>query len=85
MLIAFAISNQFSAGTLCIYLGLILLFNLRQKHGKDIEITVSFFLVYYLLTNLLLNLFDLVWNFMIMGISYRHDDDFVSSFSYKTH
>ena len=85
MLIALVAANQLSYGTVIIYLGLLLLFNLRQKNTSDVQVTASLFFFYYFTTNFLLNLFDLVWNYMIKGMTYRHDDDFVSSFSYKTH
>ena len=40
---------------------------------------------YYLALNICVNMFDFVWNFALQGIEYQYDDDFVSSFSYKTH
>ena len=46
---------------------------------------MAFFLVYYLTLNFSVNMFDLCWNHLFKGISYSHDEDFVSSFSYKSH
>ena len=59
--------------------------NLRQKFPGTLNVAIAFLVFYYLALNICVNTFDLVWNFMLQGVSYQHDDDFVSSFSYKTH
>ena len=64
---------------------IILVLNLRQKFPSTLNVTLAFFLFYYLALNICVNMFDLVWNFALQGIAYQYDDDFVSSFSYKTH
>ena len=85
IMIALPISGQLSVNTFLIYLGMILFFNLRQKYTNAVQITMAFFLLYYFSMNFCLNFFDLIWNFCLKGIKYKHDDDFVSSFSYKSH
>jgi hypothetical protein len=60
-------------------------FNLQQKFPGTLNVAIAFLVIYYLTMNICVNIFDLVWNFMLQGASYQHDDDFVSSFSYKTH
>ena len=46
---------------------------------------LAFFGAYYFTLNFSVNLFDLLWNHAYKGLTYRRDDDFTSSFSYKTH
>ena len=67
------------------YSSLIIIFNLRQKYPGAVQTSLVFFLIYYLTINFCVNLFDFFWNYMAQGITYRHDADFVSSFSYKSH
>ena len=85
MLVAFIISGSFSYGTLLLFFALILILNLRQKYSATFQIALTFFAFYYLIMNFALNMFDFCWNYLLKGVSYKFDDDFVSSFSYKTH
>lgn len=58
---------------------------LRQKFHLHLNVALAYFIVYYFVINSCVNTFDFFKNYVFMGITYRHDDDFVSSFSYKTH
>lgn len=83
--VALLISQQFTFATFLLLSGLVLAFNLRQKYEGAVGTFMAFFLVYYLTLNFSVNMFDLCWNHLFKGISYSHDEDFVSSFSYKSH
>lgn len=85
MVVALTISGSFSIGSLLLFLALILLLNLRQKYSTTFQLALTFFVFYYLITNFALNMFDFCWNYLLKGVSYKFDDDFVSAFSYKTH
>jgi len=46
---------------------------------------LSSFVVFYTCINFLVNLMDFLYNRLYRSLNYYHDDDFVLSFSYKTH
>ena len=85
MSVALFFAGRFNWGSFVLYLGMILLFHLRHKQPTTVHLTTFFFLLYYISVNFTLNLFDFFWNYLLKEIQYRHDDDFVASFSYKTH
>ena len=64
---------------------MIMTLNLRQKYPGAMNTYLAFFVVYYITINFSVNLFDFFYNYCMQGITYRHDADFVSSFSYKSH
>ena len=79
------ISKQLSLDRFAFLSSLILLLNIRQKFQGAINTFLAFFVSYYFSLNLLVNTFDILWNHAYKGFTYRRDDDFTSSFSYKTH
>ena len=85
MFIALAVSGYLSLATFSMFFFMIMIFNLRQKYPGAVNTYLAFFLVYYITINFSVNLFDFFYNYMFTGITYRHDADFVSSFSYKSH
>ena len=82
---ALLISKQLSLDRFAFLSSLILLLNFRQKFQGAINTFLAFFTTYYFSLNLLVNTFDILWNHAYKGLTYRRDDDFTSSFSYKTH
>lgn len=85
MLVALGLAGEFSLATAILFLTLIVLMNVRQKQPGLVNTALAFFALYYTTLNFSVNLFDFCYNFMFQGLSYRHDNDFVSSFSYKSH
>ena len=85
--IAVALLFSFSFGFsnllwLAILFGALYLRNLRPD---VMNLTIVFFIIYYTTLNLLVNSTDFFWNYAIWDVFYYHDEDFVTSFSYKIH
>ena len=64
---------------------MIMVLNFRQKYTNACHTLLAFFVIYYFTINFWVNCFDLCWNHLFQGILYKHDEDFVYSFSYKVH
>lgn len=83
--VALFVTRQNSWESFFLLSSVITVLALRKKHPQLMNVALAYFVLYYLSINLCVNTFDFFKNFVFEGITYRHDDDFVSSFSYKTH
>ena len=57
----------------------------RNLKPELMNLMIIFFMVYYTTLNFMVNSMDFIVSNQMFGINYYHDDDFVSSFSFKTH
>ena len=85
MVIALALDRQLTLSNFLLLFFLMLIFNIRQKYTSSMNPFLTFLMVFYVSLNFWVNLFDLFWNYLLQNITYRQDDDFVHSFSYKIH
>ena len=49
------------------------------------NLTICFFIFYYITLNFWVNAIDFFCNYLLWDVYYYHDEDFVTSFSYKMH
>ena len=78
-------SGCFTITSYLIVLFLAFILVLRQSFKATLNPLMVFFLFYYFVLNCMVNVIDLGYNFIYMGLKYEHDDEFHASFSYKAH
>jgi len=62
----------------------VMMFNyLRSYYSEHLNMICFFFVIYYFSINFAVNTIDLLYNKKFQG--YYHDEEFLMSFSYKTH
>ena len=58
---------------------------LRNLRPDVLNLSLCFFIFYYATINFWVNAIDILCNNLLLSTNYYHDDDFVTSFSYKSH
>jgi hypothetical protein len=85
-MLGLVISGETSFKTVLIYSGLSLLFIARLRFQNHMNMTIFFFIGIYLSQNFLVNSLDYVlFRRHRDDLGYYHDEDFLRSFSYKSH
>ena len=64
---------------------MMIIMSMWNKYPQTITPFISFFVMYYVILNLTVNIVDFFWNGLYKEITYHPDEDFASSFSFKTH
>ena len=85
LIAALVSSKQFTLVNLGVCATIILAFHARRRLQGPMNLFLIFFIGYYVILNFSVNSFDLVWNFVTKNVTYKPDDDFTSSFSYRVH
>lgn len=85
ILLALLISRSLTFAKFAFLAALVGIFNIRCKHSESMNLLLGFFVFYYLMLNFMVNTVDFLWNFAFKGVYFHFDQDFVASFSYKTH
>ena len=66
-------------------MGFMAVLYLRNLRPDVMNLTICFFIFYYTTLTFWVNSIDFFCNYLLWDIYYYHDEDFVTSFSYKTH
>lgn len=85
MIVSLVVTGNFGPSKIVIGLLVVSTLAIRRNHGNALNMPMFFFVIFYSTLNLSVNFWDLVVNYLWRGISYKHDMDFVESFSYKVH
>ena len=85
IMVALLFSFSFSVSNVVFLFSLLAILYLRNLKPDVMNLTISFFVFYYTTLNFWVNTIDFFWNYALWDVYYYHDEDFVTSFSYKTH
>ena len=85
VVVALLISGSLTFGNLVWMLTLMATMYLRNLQPDVLNLSLCFFMFYYTTMNFWVNTIDLFCNNLLLSTNYYHDEDFVTSFSYKSH
>ena len=85
VVVALLISGSLTFGNLVWMLTLMATMYLRNLRPEVLNLSLCFFMFYYTTMNFWVNTIDLFCNNLLLSTNYYHDEDFVTSFSYKSH
>ena len=83
--IALFCSGSFTFGNFSWMILLLAVMYSRNAKPEVMNLSIIFFVFYYTTLNFSVNALDFLWNNALMGTNYYHDEDFISSFSFKSH
>ena len=85
IVVSLLVSGSLTFGNLIWMLILMATMYLRNLRPDVLNLSLCFFIFYYATINFWVNAIDILCNNLLLSTNYYHDDDFVTSFSYKSH
>ena len=79
------LSGSLNLGNFTWMIFLLALMYFRNLKPDVTNLTLGFFVFYYFTLNFWVNVIDLLCNNLLLSTNYYHDEDFMSSFSFKSH
>ena len=85
IIVALFFSGSLTIGNLSWMILLMAVMYLRNVKPDVMNLLISFFIFYYITLNFWVNAVDFLCNNLLLSTNYYHDEDFVTSFSFKSH